>query len=119
LKVRAVQQASNTVPAGQVIGTDPAANTQAAKGTTVRLIVSSGPQSTNVPSVTQQTQQAATTALTAAGFQVQTVFVPSTPANDGIVLAQDPQGNTQAPQGSTVTITVGQASPNSSTSSTT
>jgi serine/threonine-protein kinase len=119
-KVRVVNQPSATVPQGQVIRTDPAANTQAQKGAMVTLFVSSGPQNATVPDVTSSrtTQSQAESILTAAGFKVQVVTVPSTPSNNGIVLAQNPTANTQAPQGSTVTITVGQSSSSSSSSTT-
>ncbi len=117
-KVQRVNQPSNTVPAGQVIGTDPAGNTQAARGSTVKLFVSTGPQNATVPDVTGTTQSQAQATLSAAGFKVQVVTVPSTASHDGLVLAQNPQGNMQAPQGSTVTITVGQFSGSSTTTTT-
>jgi eukaryotic-like serine/threonine-protein kinase len=116
---RTDNQASATVPAGQVIGTDPRAGTNAAQGTTVRLIVSTGPQTTTVPNVLGQTQSDATASLTGAGFQVSVLTQPSTPANNGRVIAQSPLPNQQAAQGSTVTITVGQASTTTTSGSTT
>jgi len=118
-KVRVVTQPNATVPSGQAIRTDPAANTPAQKGSTITLFVSSGPQNTTVPDVTsaKTTQSQAESILGGAGFKVQVVTVPSTPSNNGIVLAQNPNANTQAPQGSTVTITVGQSSSSSSSTS--
>jgi serine/threonine-protein kinase len=118
-KVQRINQPNATVPAGQVIGTDPAGGTQAPRGSTVRLFVSTGPQNVLVPNVVQSPEAQAQSTLTAAGFKVQVVTVPSTPSNNGIVLAQNPQGDTQAPQGSTVTLTVGKSSASSSTTSTT
>ncbi|MGH3091835.1 MAG: PASTA domain-containing protein, partial [Gaiellaceae bacterium] len=41
-----------------------------------------------------------------AGFQVQVEEVPGPPPQDGTVVDQDPDGGTQADQGSTVTIFV-------------
>jgi eukaryotic-like serine/threonine-protein kinase len=118
-RVRVVTQPNATVPSGQAIRTDPAANTPAQKGSTITLFVSSGPQNTTVPDVTsaKTTQSQAESILGGAGFKVQVVTVPSTPSNNGIVLAQNPNANTQAPQGSTVTITVGQSSSSSSSTS--
>ncbi len=119
-KVQRMTEASATVPPGQVIRTDPAGNTQAARGTTVKLFVSTGPQTATVPDVTSQrtTQSQAESVLSAAGFRTQVVTVPSTASNNGIVLAQNPTAGSQAPQGSTVTLTVGQSSSSSSSSST-
>ena len=45
-KVTTVSQASSTVPAGEVIGTNPAAGISVAPGTTVTIIVSTGPGTT-------------------------------------------------------------------------
>ncbi|MBV8951675.1 MAG: Stk1 family PASTA domain-containing Ser/Thr kinase [Actinobacteria bacterium] len=118
-KVQRINQASGTVPSGLVIGTDPAGNTQAARNSTVKLFVSTGPQNTTVPDVTNSTQSQAQSTLSAAGFRVSVVTVPSTPSNNGIVLAQSPTGNSQAAQGSTVTITVGQATSTTSSSTST
>jgi serine/threonine-protein kinase len=61
-----------------------------------------------VPDVTNQDQDSATSTLQAAGFRVNVVRQDvQDPGLDGIVLSQDPTGGTKAPQGSTVTITVG------------
>jgi beta-lactam-binding protein with PASTA domain/tRNA A-37 threonylcarbamoyl transferase component Bud32 len=116
-KVQRINQASTTVQSGQVIGTDPAGGTPAQRGSTVRLFVSTGPQNVAVPNTVGSTQSDAVATLRAAGFSPQVVTVPSTPSNDGIVLAQNPTG--QAPQGSTVTITVGMSSPGSSSTTST
>ncbi|MFC1417623.1 Stk1 family PASTA domain-containing Ser/Thr kinase [Streptacidiphilus cavernicola] len=62
------QQASDKVPNGQVIGTNPAAGTQAATGSGVVLIVSSGPAQVAVPNLLGLDQQDATAALTKAGL---------------------------------------------------
>ena len=80
----------------------------AAPGATVTLSVSKGPKQSTVPDVTNQDVDSATSTLQGAGFKVKVVRQDvQDPGLDGIVLSQDPTGNTQAPQGSTVTITVG------------
>ena len=62
-KVTTVTQASSTVPAGQVIGTNPAAGISVAPGTTVTIIVSSGtPTSSSTSSTTSTTAATSTTA---------------------------------------------------------
>ena len=78
-----------------------------ATGETVRLIVSTGPESATVPGVVGDAQGDATDTLTDAGFDVTVVQVPSTPANMGKVIAQSPNGGSTANKGSTVVITVG------------
>jgi serine/threonine-protein kinase len=100
-------EASSSVPSGSVIGTNPAAGTPAPRGSTVTIIVSSGPGEQEVPDVVGDSQSDATQTLTDAGFNVRVVEVPSTPQNDGLVIAQDPDAGTTAESGSQVTITVG------------
>jgi serine/threonine-protein kinase len=96
---------SNTVPSGNVIGTDPAAGAKVPPGSTVNVSVSTGPQQVTIPNTIGQTQLAAQGALTGAGFNV-TVNQVANPANAGKVIAQSPSGG-QAPPGTNVTITVG------------
>ncbi|HZQ29327.1 MAG TPA: Stk1 family PASTA domain-containing Ser/Thr kinase [Acidimicrobiales bacterium] len=117
-QVKTTKQASASVPEGKVIGTDPPGGSQAAKGSTVNLIVSSGPQQVAVPDVVGQTQDQATKNLQAAGFQVKVQTKTSASDPDGRVTDQSPAGGSQAPQGSTVTITVAK-NPTSSSSTTT
>ena len=95
---------SDTVPAGNVIGTNPAAGTRVDKNSPISIIVSSGPAEVDVPTVTGQTTQAATATLFGAGFNVVVQQVTGHPV--GIVYAQNPTGGKQ-PKGSQVTIFVG------------
>jgi len=99
-------QSSDSVPAGQVISTDPAAGTHVPRGSAVRVLVSSGPSQFDVPNTIGQTQGAATAALTNAGFNVIVNFTPA-PASAGVVVSQSPAGG-KLPKGGTVTIIVGQ-----------
>ena len=69
-QISVVQQTSDSVPNGNVIGTDPSAGTQVKRGQTVRLLVSSGPPIIEVPDVTGQSLDDATQTLTNAGFKV-------------------------------------------------
>jgi serine/threonine-protein kinase len=103
-----VQESSSTVPEGQVIGTDPPAGSLADNGATVRVIESAGPAVVEVPSVEGLDEGAAIQALEDSGFEVSTVRQDTlNPAEDGIVLDQNPSGNSTAEAGSTVTIVVG------------
>jgi beta-lactam-binding protein with PASTA domain len=93
-------------PKGTVVDQSPSSS--APPGSTIRLSVSKGPKTSLVPDVTSQDEASARDALGSAGFKV-TVQQQSVtdPGLDGLVLDQNPQGGTQAPQGSKVTITVG------------
>jgi serine/threonine-protein kinase len=122
---RVRQENSPTVPAGNVIRTDPAAGTTPKPGaTTVTVFVSLGATTTTlgkvvVPNVVGQTESNARATLEAKGFAVQSVS--ATGGTAGRVKAQSPSGGTTATQGSTVVITVstGTTSSTSGTSSTT
>jgi serine/threonine-protein kinase len=74
----------------------------------ITLQVSEGPQSSQVPDVTSQTEADATAQLTQSGFEVQTVEeIVDAPELDGRVLSQDPEGGTDAEEGTPVVIVVG------------
>jgi eukaryotic-like serine/threonine-protein kinase len=93
-------------PKDTVVAQDPTGT--AGPGATITLSVSKGPKQSTVPDVTNQDEQSATSTLEAAGFKVKVNRQDvQDPGLDGIVLSQAPTGGTQAPQGSTVTITVG------------
>jgi beta-lactam-binding protein with PASTA domain len=93
-------------PADTVVDEQPSGS--APPGSTIKLSVSKGPKQSTVPDVTNQDEASARSTLKSAGFKVQVERQDvNDPGLDGIVLSQDPTGDTQAPQGSTVTITVG------------
>ena len=93
-------------PANTVVSEVPSGS--APPGSTIKLSVSKGPKQSTVPDVTNQDEASARSTLKSAGFKVQVQRQDvNDPGLDGIVLSQDPTGDTQAPQGSTVTITVG------------
>jgi serine/threonine-protein kinase len=105
-----VDQSSDSVPAGQVISTDPAAGTPAVQGNTVQVFVSTGPpppQPVNVPPVTGMTQSDAQQTLTDADLKskVTKCLAPAgTP--DGQVVSQDPAAGQSVQPKSTVEIFV-------------
>jgi serine/threonine-protein kinase len=95
-------------PPGTVVSEDPQGGQSVPQGSKVTLSVSKGPGTSQVPDVTSQTQGDAIAILKGAGFKPQVVTQDvSDPGSDGIVIAQDPQGNTTGVKGETVTITVG------------
>jgi beta-lactam-binding protein with PASTA domain/tRNA A-37 threonylcarbamoyl transferase component Bud32 len=113
-------QSSSTVPAGDVIGTSPAVGTAVKPGSTVNLIVSSGPAQATVPSVVGDTEQAAVSTLQGDGFTVRVRYAPVTnPKDSNVVLRQDPAAGATAATGSTVSLLVGGTSSSSSSSTTT
>ena len=95
-------------PAGVVVGQRPAAGTQQGKGSVITLQVSKGPQTSQVPDVTSLTEADATAQLRQSGFEVQSVEeIVDTSDLDGKVLSQDPEGGSNAEEGTTVVIVVG------------
>ncbi len=102
---------NSTAPKGQVISQNPAPGTTETKGTTVNFNVSNGPPQVTVPSVVGYTSQQAVSTLEAAGFQVTPQYVSTDASQDNIVQDQNPPGNSQAEEGSHVTIVIGQHSP--------
>jgi beta-lactam-binding protein with PASTA domain len=101
-------------PRGTVVSQSPRAGASARTGSTVRVNVSLGTQTrplATIPDVVSLDEQSARTQLRDAGFAVRTIVQDTTdPAQDGIVLEQQPGAGTQARVGSQVTITVGVAS---------
>jgi beta-lactam-binding protein with PASTA domain len=106
--IQSRQEASSSVPAGNVIRTDPGAGSAARANDPITLVVSSGAERVTVPPVQGLSEQNARSALEGVGLQVrveqQTV---QNQAQDGIVITQSPSGNSQASPGDTVTIFVG------------
>ncbi|MHB1584286.1 MAG: Stk1 family PASTA domain-containing Ser/Thr kinase [Acidimicrobiales bacterium] len=115
------QACSNQYNAGQVSAESPAPSTQAAPRTAVNLTISTGPCQAVVPSVTGDTQSAATSALNAQGFSnVSPSQTSSCSSSDnGNVVGQNPPGGATAPTNTTVTITVCNNPPPPSTTTTT
>jgi beta-lactam-binding protein with PASTA domain len=99
-------------PAGVVTSQVPSGSSTATKGSTVNLSVSNGPQTSPLPDVTGQTQQDATATLKAAGFKVEiTKQDTDVETFDGIVISQDPVGNSQQDPNTVVTLFVGKYVP--------
>lgn len=106
--VSVTQQSSTTVASGLVISTNPAAGTKAPSGSTVTIVVSTGPGQVPVPNVVNQTEAAARATLVSEGLAVNVACVVGAPVD--IVTAVSPSAGTNVNQGSTVTITVKKAS---------
>ena len=102
------QDVEDEADAGIVVGQNPAAGTQQGKGSVITLQVSEGPGTSQIPDVTSQTEADAVAQLGQSGFEAQVVEEIVEDENfDGLVLSQDPEGGTEAEQGTTVVIVVG------------
>ncbi|MCL2654352.1 MAG: Stk1 family PASTA domain-containing Ser/Thr kinase [Coriobacteriia bacterium] len=97
---------SPDVPSGQVMSQNPAAKTEAAKGSTVHIAISLGKEMGTVPDVRGQTQTKAQDLLTGAGFKVTVTQDFSDTVDTGVVISQSIPANTPLPKGTAVTITV-------------
>lgn len=119
--INAVSVASNNVPAGQAIGTDPAAGTSLTIDQPVAIQISSGPAPmVTVPDLMGLDRAAAEAALQQARLTGSFV-TRDLPAGDpgiGRVLAVDPAATTQVAAGSTVMVTIGQAAETPATTTT-
>ncbi|MEO5575821.1 MAG: Stk1 family PASTA domain-containing Ser/Thr kinase [Gaiellaceae bacterium] len=106
------EDVDDEAPEGVVVGQSPAAGTQQGKGSVITLQVSKGPTTSQVPDVTSLTEADATAQLSQSGFTVQAVEeIVDTEDLDGRVLSQDPEGGTEAEQGTSVVIVVGRFEP--------
>jgi beta-lactam-binding protein with PASTA domain len=94
----------STKAPGTVVAQDPKAGTKLAEGSEVRINISSGPSTIDLPDETGQPYDAAASELTGAGFKVTRVDVESAEAPDTVV-DQTPNGG-QAAKGTTITLKV-------------
>jgi serine/threonine-protein kinase len=110
----------NAQPANTVIAQSPKPGESAGKNSTVSLTVSKGPKTSTVPNVTSYDIGTAEQTLKASGFKDTIVYQQVTdPAAVDVVLNQSPQGGTQQPAKTVVTLTVGQLAPGGTTTGTT
>ena len=99
---------SSTRPAGTVLTQSPTGGTIATRGSTVRITVSGGRQVRTVPDVVGETEAAADRILRDAGFTVRAVDrAIANPAQNGLVVEQDPRAGTRVQGTTRVTIYVG------------
>ncbi len=108
LKSEKVTEASDTVPAGEVIRQDPAGGAKAAEGSVVRITVSTGPTSIAVPDLRGLTLDEARAQLSDQGLElgdVEKVDDPDTPKNE--VIDSNPAAGTSIAPGSKVAVRVG------------
>ena len=111
LNVTLAEETSSTIAKGRVIRTDPAIGSKVASGGNVTLIVSGGGNQSTVPDVAGQSEADAKSLLNTAGlvWEVRYQNVPAGDENDGLVISQSLQPDTQVNPGSKVTLIVGRA----------
>ncbi|HEY1833297.1 MAG TPA: Stk1 family PASTA domain-containing Ser/Thr kinase [Solirubrobacteraceae bacterium] len=103
-------QASTTVAAGHVIGTDPSAGTVVVTGSPVTILVSSGPPPVKVPDLRGETLEQAETNLKGEELEVGTITKRvSTTAQPETVLAQSPAPGKKLHAGDKVNLVVARA----------
>jgi serine/threonine-protein kinase len=106
LKSSVREENSDTVDKGRVISASPPEGQKIDKGSSVALVVSTGPAEADVPDETGKSFDEASSELEAAGFKVTRKDQETTDEDPGTVLSQTPTGGTQAAKGSVVTLTV-------------
>jgi eukaryotic-like serine/threonine-protein kinase len=109
-KADTFDEASATVPKGDVTRTNPPENTAVPLGSRVHVYVSTGPQQVSVPSVVGKDKDAARGTLQDAGFKV-TVEKQESDQPKNQVISQDPTGGSTVNKGSRVTITISKGRP--------
>jgi eukaryotic-like serine/threonine-protein kinase len=93
-------------PEGTVISTDPSGGTEADKGSTVRVNVSSGPGTAEVPSVDGLTRSQARARLEDAGFDVEERRESSDSVASGKAIRTSPPAQTRLKKGSQVILLI-------------
>jgi len=114
--VQVIYEKSDEVGKGRVIRSDPAGGSQVQRGSTVSLVVASGPATVSVPTVTSQTEANATTTLQQACepqpcLNVKVVREVSNTVTEGRAIRTDPAAGTRVATGSEVTLVIAQAPP--------
>ncbi|MEN8040716.1 MAG: Stk1 family PASTA domain-containing Ser/Thr kinase [Actinomycetota bacterium] len=107
LKVRSVPETSEEVDAGLVIRTDPPAGSELEPGSTVDVVVSSGPEQFGVPNVIGENVDIAAILIEAQGFIVgEREYVATDDVDENLVIAQSPDGGSSAAPGTVVNLIV-------------
>ncbi|WP_250291974.1 Stk1 family PASTA domain-containing Ser/Thr kinase, partial [Frankia sp. CiP1_Cm_nod1] len=99
-------EANDTIPAGNVIRTEPAVNTELAAGAQVTLIVSSGPAMVTVPNVINMPIATAQSQLGALGLKVTRLDINDGTVQSGNVIRTSPDPGQPVARGSVVTVLV-------------
>ncbi len=102
------EQASDTVPKGDVISQSPGAGAKVQRDSTVTIVVSTGKEKVVVPDVVGMKEGRATSTLANAGLSPSREEREVTdPAQDGVVIDERPGAGTEVDKGREVVIVVG------------
>ncbi len=110
---------SASVPAGQIIGTEPPAGQPTAPDQAITIFVSSGPQPVQIPPLAGKDQATAEKALTDVELvpEFQPVDLQPGDPNIGLVIDTNPGAGQVTQQGQTVIVRIGQESQETTTTS--
>lgn len=100
------EEPNDEVDAGRVSAQDPESGTKLSEGDVVRLVVSTGAATAEVPDVVGRTENEARFILAAADFDVRVENIENPDAESGTVVSQDPAAGDEAQVGSVVTIQI-------------
>ena len=101
------EQYSDSVPAGDVLGQDPAADTEVELGSAVAYVVSLGVEQVEVPVVRELSEADATAAIEAAGLEVGEVERRTNATiPEGAAVRTDPEAGSEVDAGSSVLLVV-------------
>ena len=100
------EEPNDEVDVGRVAAQDPEAGAMLSEGDAVKLTVSTGAESKEVPDVVGSTEDEARFILVANDFEVTVESVQDSDAESGTVVSQSPAAGTEQPIGSTVRIQV-------------
>jgi len=107
LLVQKAYQQSDSVPIDTIISTDPPAGTKVGQSQLIMVYVSSGKGQTQVPDLTNLTEEAATTALTNAKLSLGNInSVNSATIPQGMVVSTDPAVGSSIAAGSQINLNV-------------
>jgi serine/threonine-protein kinase len=99
-----------TIPAGQVVGTDPKSGSSVTRDTVVNLLISKGQEQVLLNSYVGKIGEQALNELTDAGFNVSTKYASSETVPLGAVISQTPEGGATQGKGSAVALVISKGS---------
>jgi beta-lactam-binding protein with PASTA domain/tRNA A-37 threonylcarbamoyl transferase component Bud32 len=106
LKPAFTREASETVPTGRVVRTDPGAGDRVLRGRSVTVVLSTGRPPVPVPVVTGRPADAAAAIVRRAGLTPQITEQHSVEVETGLVISQDPAGGGTAARNTAVRLVV-------------
>jgi len=95
-----------TIAAGLVAGTNPPADDEVEAGTTVRLLISTGPGMATVPPLIGETEARAQDLLREAGLTARVTYEVSQVVDEGNVISQDPPAGQEVEPNTVVDLVV-------------